>query len=119
MLSYRSDSWLMGQDLESPRSWCFGKVNIDFEFMRVTCGRRTIRITPREWAVLRVLVSHVGRIVSSRQLLREAWGPEYGDENDYVRTYIRRLRAKLEPDTSNPRYIVSERGLGYRLVDPS
>jgi len=63
------------------------------------------------------LVNHSGRAVSSRQILQEAWGPEYGDEGDYVRTYVTRLRRKLEPDPQNPHYILLERGLGYRLTE--
>ena len=86
--------------------------------MRVSSHNRPVQLTPREWAALRVMVKHAGHIVSSRQLLQEAWGADYGDEGDYVRTYITRLRRKLEPDPHHPRYILLERGLGYRLVDP-
>ena len=64
-----------------------------------------------------MLVRYAGRVVSPRRLLQEAWGPDYGDEGDYVRTYVTRLRRKLEPDPQNPRYILLERGLGYRLVE--
>ncbi len=85
--------------------------------MRVVLHHQPVRLTPREWAVLRVLLKHTGRVVSSRQLLQEAWGPDYGDEGDYVRTYVTRLRRKLEPDPRYPRYILLERGLGYRLAE--
>ena len=67
--------------------------------------------------MLRILIEYAGRVVSPRQLLQEAWGADYGDEGDYVRTYISRLRRKLEPDPRQPRYILLERGLGYRLTD--
>ena len=91
-------------------------LHIDLETLRITrCGQQ-VRLTRLEWAVLRVLVTCVGRVVSSHQLLQQAWGPEYNDEGDYVRAYIRQLRRKLEPDPRHPRYILLERGLGYRLA---
>ncbi len=68
--------------------------------------------------MLQVLIKHAGQVISPRQLLQEAWGPEYGDESEYIRTYVKLLRRKLEPEPASPRYILSERGLGYRLVDP-
>ena len=98
-------------------SYQSGELLIDLESMRVTSHSRPVRLTPREWATLRVLVRHVGRVVSPRQLLQEAWRSDYGDEGDYVRTYITRLRRKLEPEPHQPRYILLERGLGYRLTD--
>ena len=101
--------------LGKPHSYRSGDLLIDLERMRVTMQRQPVQLTPREWATLRVLVRHAGRVVSTRQLLQEAWGPDYGDESDYVRTYITRLRRKLEPDPRRPRFILLERGLGYRL----
>lgn len=98
-------------------SYRSGELLIDLEGMRVNSHNRPVQLTPREWASLRVLVKHAGRIVSSRQLLQEAWAADYGDEGDYVRTYITRLRRKLEPDPHHPRYILLERRLGYRLTD--
>ena len=93
-----------------------GRISVDLENYRVTLDNRSVGLTRREWAVLRVLANNAGRVVSTRQLLQEAWGPEYGDEADYVRAYITRLRKKLEPDPQHPRYILLERGIGYRLV---
>lgn len=102
---------------DSPQaSYHSGSLSIDLENMRVTSHDRLVQLTPREWAVLRLLVKYAGQVVSPRQLLQDAWGPDYGDEADYVRTYVSRLRRKLEPDPNNPRYILLERGLGYRLV---
>ena len=92
-----------------------GLLMVDLEFHRITVDRRPVRLTAKEWAILRILVNSAGRVVSPRRLLTEAWGPEYIGEVDYVRSYIRRLRKKLEPDPQHPRYILSERGLGYRL----
>ena len=71
------------------------------------------------WAVLRIFVKHVGKVVSPRMLLHQAWGPEYGDEGDYVGTYVTRLRKKLGPKPQMPQYILTERGIGYCLLSPS
>ena len=95
-----------------------GKLNINLDSGLVSIDGVPIRLTPHEWSVLRALVKHVGQVVTPRQLLQEAWGPDYGDEGDYVRTYITRLRHKLEVDPKNPRYILLEWGFGYRLADP-
>ena len=95
-----------------------GDLWIDLQSTRVTLGNKAVRLTGREWAVLKVLVEHAGQVVAPRQVLQQAWGPEYGDEGDYIRTYITRLRRKLEPDPSQPAYIMLERGLGYRLAEP-
>ena len=84
-------------------SYRSGELMIDLEGMRVTSHSRPVQLTPREWGTLRVLVRYAGRVVSPRQLLQEAWGSDYGDEGDYVRTYITRLRRKLEPDPQQPR----------------
>lgn len=77
-----------------------------------------IKLTPHEWAVLRVLAKHIGQAVTLRQILQEAWGPDYRDEGDYIRAYVSRLRRKLKPDPKHPRYILLERDFGYRLADP-
>lgn len=95
-----------------------GNLNINLDSGLVSIDGVPIRLTPHEWSVLRALVKHVGQVVTPRQLLQEAWGPDYGDEGDYVRTYITRLRHKLEVDPKNPRYILLEWGFGYRLADP-
>ncbi|MCH7621708.1 MAG: response regulator transcription factor [Chloroflexi bacterium] len=95
-----------------------GDLWIDLQSTRVTLGNKAVRLTEREWAVLKVLVEHAGQVVAPRQVLQQAWGPEYGDEGDYIRTYITRLRRKLEPDPSRPVYILLERGMGYRLAEP-
>lgn len=102
--------------LEEDTLGCTSLLSIDLEYHRVTIDDKPVTLTAREWALLRVLVKNAGRVIGSRQLLQEAWGPEYCNEFDYVRAYIRRLRKKLESDPKNPRHILLERGIGYRLV---
>jgi two-component system KDP operon response regulator KdpE len=88
---------------------------IDLAAKRVTRGEEVVHLTPTEWQLLETLVRHHGRLVSQQQLLREVWGPEYGEETHYLRVFMAQLRRKLEPDPSRPRYLVTEPGMGYRF----
>jgi two-component system KDP operon response regulator KdpE len=74
-----------------------------------------VHLTRTEWAILEVLVRNRGRLVGQRQLLREVWGPAYGTETNYLRTYLAQLRRKLEPDPARPRHLITEPGMGYRF----
>lgn len=74
-----------------------------------------IRLTPTEWRILDLLVRNAGRLVTRQTLLRDIWGPVHVTESGYLRLYIAQLRKKLEPDPSNPVYILTEAGMGYRL----
>ena len=103
-------------DTSSHYSYRSGELLIDLEGMRVTSHHQPVQLTRQEWATLLVLVKYAGRIVTYRRLLQESWGVDYGD-GSLVRTYMTRLRGKLEPEPRLPRYILLERGLGYRLVD--
>ena len=76
-------------------------------------------LTPREFDVLAYLMGHTGRIVTHRVLLNAVWGGEYGRETQYLRVFVNRLRRKIEEDPSHPRYILTEPGVGYRLVRPA
>jgi two-component system KDP operon response regulator KdpE len=75
-----------------------------------------IRLTPTEWHVLEVLARNEGKLVGQRQLLQEVWGPAYETETNYLRVYLAQLRQKLEPDPAHPRHLLTEPGMGYRLV---
>ena len=95
----------------------YGGLMIDLHSMKVTSHQRNVRLTHREWATLRTLLENVGRVVTPQNLLDEPRGKRNGGKGDNARTCITRLRKKLEPDPHNPRYILLERGLGYRLVE--
>ena len=82
-----------------------------------TAGQQ-VRLTPTEWHMVETLARHAGKLVSQRQLLQEVWGPHYENENDYLRVYMARIRRKLEPDASRPRYFLTEPGMGYRFQVP-
>lgn len=88
---------------------------IDLAQRRAVVGGTEVRLTPTEWHLVEVLVRNNGRLVSQRQLLQEVWGPSYEVETDYLRVYMAKVRAKLEPDSSRARYFITEPGMGYRF----
>ena len=94
-----------------------GDVVIDLAGRRVTRSGDEIHLTPIEFDLVRVLAQNRGRLVTHRQLLRDVWGPDYGDETHYLRVHVAHIRAKLEADPSRPRLILTEPGVGYRLRD--
>jgi two-component system KDP operon response regulator KdpE len=94
-----------------------GELVIDLEDRSVTSGGNEVHLTPIEFDLLRILARHPGRLVTHRQLLQEVWGPQYVGESHYLRVHIAHVRAKLEPDPSRPRYLITEPGVGYRLRD--
>jgi two-component system, OmpR family, KDP operon response regulator KdpE len=95
-----------------------GDFVIDLTAKRVTHRDGSLlRLTPTEWQLLEVLARHRGRLVTSRQLLQQVWGPGYDTETHYLRVYMAQLRRKLEPDPARPRHLLTEPAMGYRLQD--
>jgi two-component system KDP operon response regulator KdpE len=93
---------------------------IDLATKRVSRpGHGEVRLTPTEWGIVEMLVRHQGKLVSQTQLLKEVWGPQYGEETNYLRVFMAQLRRKLEPEPSRPRYFITEPGMGYRFEVPS
>jgi two-component system KDP operon response regulator KdpE len=90
--------------------------SIDLAAKRVvTTSGEEIRLTPTEWQMVEVLVRHAGKMVAQKQLLQEVWGPTYGRETNYLRVFMAQIRGKLEPNPSQPRYFITEPGMGYRF----
>jgi two-component system KDP operon response regulator KdpE len=94
-----------------------GGLAIDFARRDVRLDGERVRLTPIEYKLLAVLARNAGRVVTHGQLLREVWGPAFVDQAHYVRVYMRQLRNKLEAIPARPRYLLTEPGVGYRLVD--
>ncbi|QES51223.1 DNA-binding response regulator [Streptomyces venezuelae] len=88
---------------------------VDLAAKKVHRGDRTVRLTPTEWHLLEILLSHPGHLVTQQQLLLEVWGPTYQENTNYLRVYMAQLRRKLEADPSHPRYLITEAGMGYRF----
>ena len=93
-------------------------LNIDFTARRVMVRDRPVHLTPKEFDLLRQLVAGQGKPLSHRRLLQSVWGPDYGDETEYLRVVINQLRKKLEADPAHPRYILTEPWVGYRFEFP-
>jgi len=90
-----------------------GDLQINFVERRVTLAGNEIICTPKEYSLLQELVLNVGKVVTHIQLLKRVWGQEYSGETEYLRVFVNRLRAKLEPDPTKPRYIITVPGVGY------
>jgi two-component system, OmpR family, KDP operon response regulator KdpE len=92
-----------------------GSVEIDFDARQVTARDKKVRLTPKEFELLRYLVGHANKTVSHRELLQAVWGPDYGDQVDYLRVFVNQLRKKIEPKPSSPTFLLTEPWVGYRL----
>jgi two-component system KDP operon response regulator KdpE len=92
---------------------------IDFAAKQAFRGSEAVRLTPTQWHIVEVLIRNAGRLVTYEQLLQEVWGPSYGKETNYLRVFMTQIRHKLEPEPSEPRYFITEPGLGFRYVAPS
>ncbi len=91
---------------------------VDLDDRRVWRNGTLVRLTPTEWSLLEMLVRNAGKIVTGQQLLTEVWGTAASNEYHYLRVYLAQLRRKLEPDPSHPKYLITERSIGYRFDVP-
>jgi two-component system KDP operon response regulator KdpE len=96
-----------------------GSIEVDFDTRQVHAGGRLVRLTPKEFELLRYLVGHANKVLSHRELLQAAWGPDYGDQVDYLRVFVNQLRKKIEAKPANPVYLLTEPWVGYRFHLPS
>ena len=94
----------------------FGEIEIDRGARLVRRAGEEVHLTPTEYRLLSVLVASAGRVLTQRQLLREVWGPSHGEQSHYLRIYMGHLRQKLERDPAQPRHLITEIAVGYRLV---
>jgi two-component system KDP operon response regulator KdpE len=95
-----------------------GELRIDLEKRLVTMNGEPISLTPIEYDLLRLFASNEGKLLTHPTILREIWGPAYGEESNYLHVYVSHLRRKIEPDPARPRYLLTQPGVGYRLVAP-
>jgi two-component system KDP operon response regulator KdpE len=98
-------------------SVAFGNVRVDLEGRSVTVGGDEVHLTPNEYRLLGVLLKNAGKVVTQRQLLNEVWGPNHTEQAQYLRVYVAQLRRKLERDPARPKHLLTEPGVGYRLVE--
>jgi two-component system KDP operon response regulator KdpE len=102
-----------------PRTFVSEDLEIDFDTRKIRAGKKSVRLTPKEFDLLRYLVSQAGKPVSHRELLQAVWGPDYGDQTDYLRVFITHLRKKIERNPAKPQYILTEPWMGYRFNPPT
>ena len=93
-------------------------LEVDFGARRARLNGVDVPLTRREFEVLAYYARNAGKIMLHRQVLQAVWGGQYGDEDDYVWTFVQRIRRKIEPDRRMPRYLISEAGIGYRMPPP-
>ena len=105
-------------EIVSRQTFKAGPIEIDFAQHLVTTAGSVVKLTPTEYRLLAYMASNANRVLMHRELLRAVWGPEYGEETEYLRVYMRYLRQKLEPEPSKPQYFLTQPGAGYMLHQP-
>jgi two-component system KDP operon response regulator KdpE len=95
-----------------------GELEIDFAARRASLNGHAVRLTPKEFDLLKFLVDHANKPIPHRKLLQTVWGPDYGEEVEYLRVVVNQLRKKIEPVPSKPRYLLTEPWVGYRFALP-
>lgn len=94
-----------------------GALEVDLAGRSVILNGKMVKLTATEYSLLRLFVQHAGKVLTHRQILREVWGPNYTDQTHYLRVYMTHLREKLEAEPSSPTLLITEPGIGYRLVE--
>ncbi len=108
----------MAQVEDEPVLTC-GGLAVDLLQRTVTVDGREVKLTPTEYEIIKVMAQHAGRVLTHKQLLKAVWGNDYNNDTHYIRVYIGQLRRKIEADSAQPRYIITESGVGYRLMGKS
>jgi len=98
-------------------SFTSGDLQISFAQRRVTIAGKEVKLTPTEYSLLQEFVLNTGKVLTHTHLLNKVWGSEYREDTQYLHVFVRRLRAKLEPDPANPRYITTVPSVGYQFKD--
>jgi two-component system, OmpR family, KDP operon response regulator KdpE len=101
-----------------PRRYHVGAIAIDAALHQVTRHGELVHLTPKEFDLIAFLARHAGRVLTHRQILSEVWGPAHGADTQYLRVFIGQLRQKLEGDPTEPKLILTEPGIGYRVSEP-
>ena len=103
--------------ITTPSSFAAGELKISFAQRQVTVSGKEIRLTPTEYNLLQEFVLNAGKVLTHSHLLNKVWGPEYGEEREYLHVFVRRLRNKIEPDPTSPKFIVTVPAVGYQFRD--
>jgi two-component system KDP operon response regulator KdpE len=103
---------------DSELSFATPELSVDLDRRKVTMRGKDVRLTPKEFDLLRELMANRGKTLKHRELLQAVWGPDYGDQGEYLRVFINQLRKKIEPDPANPVFIITQPWVGYRFEIP-
>ena len=103
--------------VSTPASFTAGELKINFAQRLVTIAGKEVKLTPTEYNLLQEFVTNAGKVLTHSYLLHRVWGPEYAQEKEYLRVFVGHLRAKIEPDPANPKYVVTVSGVGYQFKD--
>lgn len=95
-----------------------GEISVDLARHEVTIGGKKVNLSPTEFDLLVFMMEHAGKVLPHEAILKNVWGPEYGEETEYLRVYMGHLRQKIENNPNNPEYLLTERGIGYRFEPP-
>ena len=106
-----------GATREGDAVFAVGELTVDLARRHVFVGQRDVHLTPIEYKLLALLVRSAGKVLTHGQLIKEVWGPAHGDQAHHVRVHMAQLRRKIEADPAQPRYVLTELGVGYRLAD--
>ena len=112
---FRRMDWSRDQSSEPRQVLRYGEIELDEEKRTAVCRGQRLKLTKTEYDLLHYLMRHQGKALPHRLILQAVWGPEYGDEAEYLRVYIGRLRRKVEKDPTHPEYLKTEYGIGYRF----
>jgi len=96
-----------------------GGLEVDLEKRELRIDGKPVHLTPHQFDLLRVFAANEGKLLTHRMILQQVWGPGYGTESNLLHVHVSQLRRKIEPDPARPRYLLTEPGAGYRLVDPA
>jgi len=110
-------SAVIKNDSQATSQFVIGDLKVDLALRRVFVGDNEIHLTPLEYRLLTILVQHAGKVLTHQFLLKEIWGPSDIDQTHYLRIFMANLRRKIETDPAQPRYLLTEQGVGYRLTD--
>jgi two-component system KDP operon response regulator KdpE len=108
---------MIRDDSQATSQFVLGDLRVDLALRRVFVGENEIHLTPHEYRLLTILVQHAGKVLTHQFLLKEIWGPCDVDQTHYLRIFMANLRRKIEQDPTQPRYLLTEQGVGYRLID--
>jgi two-component system KDP operon response regulator KdpE len=105
-----------GNSGETADRLVYGDISIDIENHTLLVAGKALEVTPTEFNLLVLLMRNAGKVLTHQMILKRVWGPEYGQEAEYLRVYVGRLRQKIEKDPSQPQHLITEHGIGYRFV---